>query len=107
MLLIGVIWRLGVTGLLTPRAAVEMVGGTAVPAAAAPLAPRPGRPPPREDADVRLCVSPRTALVGALISAGVAAGMLTAATAYAPPPQPSAAATVRLVPHGPATTAER
>jgi hypothetical protein len=56
---------------------------------------------------VRLCVSPRTALVGALISAGVAAGMLTAATAYAPQPQPSAAATVRLAPHGPATTAER
>ncbi|WP_214401216.1 hypothetical protein [Pseudonocardia lacus] len=49
----------------------------------------------------------RTAVLGALVSAGVAATMLATAAVHAPGPAPSAAATVQMRPHGPVTTAER
>jgi hypothetical protein len=55
---------------------------------------------------VRPCVSPRTAVIGALVSAGAAATMLAGAVVNAPP-APSAAATVQVVPTSGAPTAQR
>ncbi len=56
---------------------------------------------------MRPCVSPRTAVIGALVSAGAAATMLAGAVVNAPPPAPSAAATVQVVPTSGAPTARR
>ena len=49
----------------------------------------------------------RTALLGALVSAGVAAAMLATAAVHSAGPPPAASITVQHRPHGPAPSFER
>jgi hypothetical protein len=56
---------------------------------------------------VRPRPTPRTALLGALVSAGVAGAMLATAAVHAAGPPPAASVTVQVRPQGPAASFQR